>query len=215
MRRVLFLAIDGVLNRRVLRLCSPEVPVQSPRQLEPDCVERLRRVARAAELVLSSAWPEESAAEALARHGLHVASALDEERKLVEARPDAILRWLAAHPEVTSWVALDEDWMRAAWLGPDGSALGAEPWRLVRTDAERGLTDRDADAAEVVLYEGRAPLMPEPGDPDPSLPCHACGCASVYAGDLGAGHAPRFACAAHAWPAPAIAWRGVRRADRG
>jgi hypothetical protein len=211
MRRVVFLAIDGVLNRRVLRLCSPEVPVQSLRQLEPACVERLRRVARAADIVLSSAWPEECAAEELGRHGLHLAGALDDARKSARGRPDAIRRWLAAHPDAISWVVLDEDWMRVTWLGPDGSSLGEEPWRLVRTDAEQGLTERDADAAEVVLYEDRAPAMPEPGDPDPRLPCHACGGASVYADDA---RGARFACAAHGWPAPAAAWRAVRAGDR-
>lgn len=53
-------------------------------------------------------------------------------------RRDEIARWRAAHPEVTAWVALDDD-------GDAG------PENLIHCDDCVGLTEADADAAIAIL----------------------------------------------------------------
>ncbi len=194
MNRIIFLNIDGVLGR-----FGREVP----HLLDPDCARRVRRLlGRGTGAVLSSSWPSEIAAGVLGEHGIELYDVLGYDRRTCCGRPKEILAWLDDHPEVTSWVALDDDRMTLP-----------EPWRLVLTDSDVGVTDRDADAAAVILVENRAPIMPAPGPPLDELPCDDCGAASVFVDDHLPQFDPAYGCAVHTWPATNMTWRATRAGE--
>lgn len=182
MKQIVFLDIDGALGK-----FGREVP----HLLDADCTRRVRRLlGRETGAVLSSSWPGEIATAILREHGIERYDVLGYDRRTYSGRPREILAWLEDHPEVTSWVALDDDRMTLP-----------EPWRLVLTDGDVGITDRDADAAAVILVENRAPVMPAPGPALAELPCDDCGAPSVFVDDHLPQYDPAYGCAVHAWPA--------------
>ncbi len=168
--KVVFLDIDGVLNHpgtysegapwrreEVERL---RVPV------DPGCMARLNRliVETGAKIVISSSWRLfarwEELGPALARYGL-VADVIGETPDLVndpvwleawrtrDGAPFAyeriergmeISEWIAAHPEVTAFVILD-----------DCSDMADVKHRLVQCDANFGLDDPDVERAKWMI----------------------------------------------------------------
>jgi hypothetical protein len=148
---------------------KPEVePEPEPEKLrvpiEPPCMDRLNRLIRTtgAVVVISSSWRLfarfQDLGPALARHGLagrvvgetpylardarweESQRALGRDPLARIERGDEIARWLSDHPEVTSFVILDDD--------PD---MGELAHRLVRTDPVVGLSDADVDRAIELL----------------------------------------------------------------
>lgn len=160
--KVLFLDIDGVLNGHEKHPDSPYTTIR------PDCVQRLNQVIRATRcsLVISSAWrymllktkkrhpPAMSATGfqyMLHTHGLRFcangsqvlgATCADE---AIAARGGQILDWLARHPETERWAAVDDMHF--------GKELGKHRWRLVYTQSENGLQDREV--ARLIKILGR------------------------------------------------------------
>lgn len=152
--RVVFLDIDGTLVRQVAHRPWDRAPVAA-----------LNRVldATGAVVVISSGWRlsarrcTSTEADALAlmaavcaEEGVRapvigMTPTLDREiGSLVLGRPrrDEIAAWLAQHPEVTRWCALDDD-------------TNAGPNNLVLCDERVGLTEMDTDRA-IAILEGRA-----------------------------------------------------------
>jgi hypothetical protein len=165
--RIVFLDIDGVLNhcdtRHDVRPTSTEL---LPIPIEPACMARLNRLiaATGAKIVISSSWRLfacwQDLGPALVRHGL-VADVIGETPDLVNdatwianwherkgtpftyeslERGWEIGEWLAAHPEVTAFVILDDC--------SDMDAL--KPW-LVLTHPNDGLDDPDVERAKWLL----------------------------------------------------------------
>jgi hypothetical protein len=146
--RILFLDIDGVLNRGGF---SAEAQSSS---LEAAAVARLNRILAdsGARLVLSSSWRylildgslTVGGFDYLLRtHGVTLGALLghtcaDEE---IPERGAQILRWLEDHGPVEQWAAVDDHPLR----------LGDQDWRQVRTDPTLGLSDADADALVAIL----------------------------------------------------------------
>jgi hypothetical protein len=165
--RVVFLDIDGVLNHcgtRDARTPTEEEPIPIP--IAPECMGRLNRLIAetAAKIVISSTWRKvagwQDLGPALTRHGL-VGDVVGETPDLVNDAPWLerwrtregapftyerlergweIAEWLAAHPEVTGFVILDDC--------SDMSAL--KPW-LVLTHPNDGLDDPDVERAKWLL----------------------------------------------------------------
>lgn len=165
--RVIFLDIDGVLNRcdtRSGQTPTPEEPLPIP--IEPVCMARLNRLVEetGAKIVISSSWRMfacwQDLGPALVRHGL-VAEVIGETPDLVndavwlahwrsrEGAPFTyermergweIREYLAAHPEVTGFVILDDC--------SDMAEL--KPW-LVLTHPIDGLDDPDVERAKYLL----------------------------------------------------------------
>lgn len=146
--KVLFLDIDGVLNN------SQFNPAAESSTLDPAAVARLNQVVRStgAKLVLSSSWRYlilegamtlQGFEYLLRSHGLDKGCLLDhtgadQAADVFAGRAAQIQRWLAQHPEVADWAAIDD---AALALGPLG-------WRQVKTDGTVGISD--ADAAQLV-----------------------------------------------------------------
>jgi hypothetical protein len=146
--RILFLDIDGVLNRGGF---SPDAQSSS---LDPAAVARLNRVLAdtGARLVLSSSWRylildgsfTVGGFDYLLRtHGVTQGALLghtcaDEQ---TVGRAAQIRRWMQDHGPVLEWAAVDDHPLQ----------LGDEDWRQVRTDSTLGLTDADADALAAIL----------------------------------------------------------------
>ena len=164
--KVVFLDIDGVLNHCDTRCPTPTSGEPLPMPIEPKCMERLNRLIAetGAKIVISSSWRLfarwQDLGPALVRHGL-VAEVIGETPNLVndetwlanwEAHKGApftfellergweIGEWLAAHPEVTAFVILDDC--------SDMDAL--KPW-LVLTHPNDGLDDPDVERAKWLL----------------------------------------------------------------
>ena len=165
--RVVFLDIDGVLNHCDTRHdVSPTSTEPLPIPIAPECMVRLNRLIAetGAKVVISSSWRKfarwQDLGPALVRHGL-VADVIGETPDLVndavwlenwrmrEGAPFTYERlergweigeWLAAHPEVTAFVILDDcsdmDWLK--------------PW-LVLTHPIDGLDDPDVERAKWLL----------------------------------------------------------------
>lgn len=167
--RVIFLDIDGVLNHcgtRSTRLVSDAEPLPLP--IAPECLTRLNRlvVETGAKIVISSTWrlyaPWQDLGQALKRQGLVadvlggtpdlINDAVWKERWLIcKGVPFAydelkrgweIREWLAAHPEVTAFVILDDC--------SDMDTLA--PW-LVLTHPNSGLDDPDVIRAAWLLEQ--------------------------------------------------------------
>ena len=140
---VIFLDVDGVLH-----------PFASLDHFARPCMEALATVVASsgASLVLSSSWQATPAMtslvnEELERHGMpacvdRTAPPGRSPSSSVAGRCTEIRRWLAAHPEVESWVALDD-------LPLD--ALGD---RFVHVDGDVGLAASDATDALHQLLSG-------------------------------------------------------------
>jgi len=167
--RIIFLDIDGVLNHRNTRstlLMSETEPLPLP--IAPECLTRLNRLVTetGAKIVISSSWrlyaPWKDLGQALSRRGL-VADVLGGTPDLVNdavwkahwlickgvpfaydklERGWEIREWLAAHPEVTAFVILDDC--------SDMGTLG--PW-LVLTHRNSGLEDPDVIRAARLLEQ--------------------------------------------------------------
>ena len=165
--RVIFLDIDGVLNNTQTRdNRTPTATEKLPIPLDAVCVARFNRLVAESEakVVISSSWRlfarYEDLGPALLRHGV-VADIIGETPDLVnnapwleawrtrEGAPFAyermergreIREWLAAHPEVTEFVILDDC--------SDMAEL--KPW-LVLTDPIDGLDDPDVERAKFLL----------------------------------------------------------------
>ncbi|MEZ4247684.1 MAG: HAD domain-containing protein [Polyangiales bacterium] len=140
--RVLFLDFDGVLNSDRFDAEAPPAPEGEgwwgPSALDPRALERLRVLVRRAgcQVVVSSTWRLNHSREALsALLGLVVADITPRLHRtpdgVRQTRGDEIRAWLEAHPEVSTWVAVDDDIVDVAFF--------------VRTDAAVGLTDEDVE----------------------------------------------------------------------
>lgn len=147
--RVLFLDVDGVLNRTGFH---PGTSVGLRSWIEPELAQRLSGVVRAtgAEIVLSSDW----------RRG----------RELLELRDElhaagvegSLLGETPVHAGQERWREI-EAWMIAHEVGPtavviidDGFDMGALAARFVRVSPLNGL-DEDAARKIVGLFERDAP----------------------------------------------------------
>jgi len=165
--RVVFLDIDGVLNHAATRSdVLPNGTEPLPIPIAPECMTRLNRLVAetGAKIVISSSWRTfarwQDLGPALVRHGL-VADVIGETPDLPndktwlahwqarkgEAFPFErlergweIAEWIAAHPEVTAFVILDDC--------SDMDVL--RPW-LVLTHSCDGLDDPDVERAKWLL----------------------------------------------------------------
>lgn len=168
--RVVFLDIDGVINHcNTHHHVTPTTQEPLPIPIDPRCMECLNRLIAetGAKIVISSSWRAEAhwtrLGPALVRQGL-VADVIGETPDLPNnrlwlanweirhgvpfdferlKRGWEIAEWLAAHPEVTSFVILDDV--------SDMDAL--IPW-LVLTHPNDGLTDPDVERAKYLLDAG-------------------------------------------------------------
>ena len=166
--RVIFLDIDGVLNRTTNATHI---------RLDDDLVERLRGLVAetSAVLVLSTFWRhfQEYITYALHRHGIDAqavvgrtpgtshASALSADSADAGNsvnRATEIRTWLAAHPDVTHFVILDDR--------ESASDAGLAPY-FVRTDAALGLTQSDVGRCREILTASNPPPLPPPCNPCP------------------------------------------------
>jgi hypothetical protein len=164
--QVVFLDIDGVLNHCDTQ-CGLATDVEPlPIPIAPKCMARLNQLIAEtdAKVVISSSWRKfarwQDLGPALVRHGL-VADVIGETPDLINdpvwldrwrtregapftyerlARGWEIREWLAATPEVTGFVVLDDC--------SDMDEL--KPW-LVLTNADVGLDDPDVERAKWLL----------------------------------------------------------------
>lgn len=155
--KILFLDVDGVLNS--VESCKFYGTFE---RLDPRGVVVLQRIidTTGAKLVISSTWRLyrglDGMREVLQHAGLRaevvgitpdlverrdVRGEMDLGGFIAHPRREEIAAWLAQHPEVTAWCALDDD--------PD-----AGPLNLIRTDDRVGLTEANADAAIALLTRG-------------------------------------------------------------
>ncbi len=165
--KIIFLDIDGVLNHCDTRSnVSPTTKEPLPIPIAPECMARLNRLIAetGAKIVISSSWRTfvrwQDLGPALVRHGL-IADVIGETPDLVNdevwlarwyAREGSpfmyerlergweIREWIAAHPEVTAFVILDDC--------SDMDEL--KPW-LVLTHPNDGLDDPDVERAKWLL----------------------------------------------------------------
>ncbi len=176
--RVVFLDIDSVLNddaflRESLRghetitVWSIEL---ARKCLDPVRIARLQRVIDAADaaVVIVSGWrrwaPVEEIAEALRDAGLRaeVLGAVGGVKMSGDLRASATHEWLRKHPDVTSWVVIDDDvrawqvWRRVtryeAQSSVESDDYSTPAWLAGRVvHPKDGITDEHADAAIRVL----------------------------------------------------------------
>lgn len=138
--KILFLDIDGVLN-------SAAVLADKGRHdaIDRDMVERINRVVRdtGCNIVISSTWrllwPLGELKALLRQHGM-IDVVIGQTPRL-DRRDNEILEWLAEHPEVTRFVAVDDDTF-------DMTAINH---RLVATSFQTGMLDHHADQAIAIL----------------------------------------------------------------
>lgn len=149
--RVVFLDFDGVLNRETDAI-DEEAELWTAAWLESDLVERLARLVAStgAKVVVSSSWRQRRSlaelADMLAERGypggVHDVTARlprsDEGEQHVRAAE--IAAWLTAHPEVASWIILDDE-----------RDLGPLAHRHVWTDPSVGLSEQNLAEARALL----------------------------------------------------------------
>lgn len=152
--RVVMTDVDGVLNDEAGHRSGADLPLSS------EALANLRDLVgrSGARVVVTSTW--RTSPESMAR--LRAAGVLDDAHgdpttpDLVSVLPsglmlsmgtrgDEIDLWLDRHPEVRSWVVLDDA----------GEGFGRHASRLVRTRMETGLTRSDVDAALAILEKAR------------------------------------------------------------
>jgi len=145
MRRVLFLDIDGVLNRTGF---APPAADGMSSWIEPELAARLAAILEAtgAQIVLSTSWRLESSLEEL-RAELH-ACGIDGTRVL-DATPelDTDERW----PEIEAWMQTHGVPPESVVIVEDFYEMGPLAARTVMTDADRGL-DETAASAIMALF---------------------------------------------------------------
>ena len=168
--RVIFLDIDGVLNQ-----CDWQEGNGCP-AIHPECVKQLNKLLEAtrAKIVVISNWRHqlnrgdmtpEGFAFMLRTHGVKYAKiigATGEQRTRERHRGLMVTRWLRRHPEVTSFVVLDDL--------PEGREPEWVEERIVHVDGARGLTAREVRKAIELLktpvkrvdHRGRAGLRKRP-----------------------------------------------------
>lgn len=170
--KIIFLDIDGVLNHCDTRSdVLPTTAEPLPIPIAPECMARLNRLIAEtdAKIVISSSWRTfarwQDLGPALTRHGL-VADVIGETPDLVNnavwlenwrsrvgetfayehlERGWEIREWIAAHPEVTAFVILDD-------CSDMDDLL---PW-LVLTHPIDGLDDPDVERAKWLLEQSAA-----------------------------------------------------------
>lgn len=148
--KVIFLDFDGVLNsRRYLMSCGEQALA-----IDPARMALLKEIvdATGANLVLSTSWREHWSVdpnecdstgrlmnEIFCAHGMQI---FDKTPKLSASRTEEIKSWLAAHPEITHFVVLDDMFL--------GDALLAE--HFVKTSYyTEGLSKSEAEEAIAIL----------------------------------------------------------------
>lgn len=145
--RVIFLDVDGVLNCRNRWESLPQANSRSiGSKVDPDAVIRLRAILEAtgAKIVVSSTWRHffmRELTEFLHHHGVNRDLVVGQTPYCSSGhRGEEIQRWLTEHPEVNSFVILDDD-------------SDVEPFedRLVQTTWEYGLLDGHVPVAIDVL----------------------------------------------------------------
>jgi hypothetical protein len=147
--KIIFLDIDGVLNNlESLRLPRTKLKssTHSYSAAHPSCIEALNRIITEtqARIVVSSTWRGIGLGvlfEIFHEWGIKAMTVgYTPLWPIGSERGDEIAEWLSQHPEVTSFVILD-----------DGDDMGQLRHRLVQTDFEVGLTNADADRAIAIL----------------------------------------------------------------
>jgi hypothetical protein len=147
--KAIFLDIDGVLNNlESLRFPRTKVNCSRPSfsAAHPSCIQALNRIIKFtdARIVVSSTWRGiglEVLFEVFHQWGITgmtIGYTPLWDRSF--ERGDEIANWLSKHPEVESFVILD-----------DGDDMGHLKHRLVQTNFEIGLTEADADRAIAIL----------------------------------------------------------------
>jgi hypothetical protein len=149
--RVVFLDFDGVLNRETDAI-DEESELWTAAWLETDLVERLARLVAStgAKVVVSSSWRQRRSqaelADILAERGypggVHDVTARlpRSEEGEQHVRATEIAAWLTAHPEVASWIILDDE-----------RDLGPLAHRHVWTDPSVGLSEQNLAEARALL----------------------------------------------------------------
>src|SRR5579864_2263254 len=145
--RVIFLDIDGVLN-------TPNTWGKRPfgEALERPLVERASQLVKDtdADVVISSTWGKIHSIGAII--GWLAAKGFEPTNRIVDVTPDLenrareIEAWLFKRPNVTAWVALDDD------TAADGSLGHLECW--VPINDRVGLTDANVESAKHFLTRG-------------------------------------------------------------
>ena len=153
---VIFLDVDGVINSWNSQQRDFEVKLNlKTLRFDPTCLENLRVLVErtGADLILSSSWRFDDDA-------LGAAPLINLEARLAEKgmrlagrtgctlawRDDEINAWLQEHPDVESYVILDD---------VNDNFRGDNLRRWVATNEGIGLTSEDVQKAEKILFNGR------------------------------------------------------------
>ena len=149
--RVLFLDVDGVLNRTGFR---PGESVGLRSWIEPELAQRLSEVIRAtgAEIVLASDWRRDRELQHL-RDELHAAGV---EGSLLGVTPT--LGGQARWREIEAWMTEHDVGPEDVVIVDDGYDMGVLAARFVRASPLNGL-DEEAAGAIVALFERGAPEL--------------------------------------------------------
>ena len=132
--RILFLDVDGVLNRAGF---EPEDTVELASWIEPDLAARLDAAAREieAEVVMSSDWRIDRSLDALreqlVRAGVDVG--LRDVTPVLQGQP----RWR----EIEAWMVEHQIHPEDIVIVDDAATMGPLGWRHVRTSPRDGLDD--------------------------------------------------------------------------
>ncbi len=133
MTKIVFLDIDGVLNRRDTFAYSG-----TSFCLERECVKRMKNILEktGAQVVLSSVWRKYEEGKALVRWHIEF---IDQTKELDAIRGEEIKEWLDRHPDVEKYAILDDD----------TDMLPGQP--LFQTSIQKGLTNKIAQKVIVHL----------------------------------------------------------------
>jgi hypothetical protein len=149
--KIIFLDADGVLNSgnrwKELQPADPDNPLT---KLDPDAVKRLRRIVESSPdifIVLSSTWRLYSdTRRALISFCLEHDIPHDVfigDTPGVGSRGEEIRTWLNDHPEITQFVALDDDYSDMEQFGT----------RYIQTEFYDGLQDEHVERAITLLKD--------------------------------------------------------------
>jgi hypothetical protein len=146
--RILFLDIDGVLNRCDFK---PSRKVGLRSWIEPDLAARLNQVLATldAKIVLSTSWRIDSNLDEL-REELRAAGV--DHTRLLDMTPDLLAdeRW----PEIDAWMRNHRIAPEAVVIVDDFYEMGPLAGRTVMTDPERGLDEAAASAVLALFASG-------------------------------------------------------------